>query len=143
MLFRVTCFLFITLPPICFLLFTFPFQFYINWNDDVICNRAQFLCNFHFLMWLLLLMSLPLTGPFIFRDWVYHYWLVDPGQVLCVALMLPCKSFSPLPWCCIDGLPTYLVRWLPCIWITALQKLICVIKAVQCLLFFPGWHAGY
>ena len=28
-------------------------------------------------------------------------------------------------------------RWLHCFWITALQKLICVIKVVQCLLFFP------
>ena len=37
----------------------------------------------------------------------------------------------------------YLVRWLPCIWITALLRLICVIKLVHCLLFFPGWPARY
>ena len=37
----------------------------------------------------------------------------------------------------------YLVRWLPCIWITALQKLICVIKVLQYLLFFPEWIARY
>ena len=32
----------------------------------------------------------------------------------------------------------YLVRWLPCIWITALQELICVIKVVQYLLPFQA-----
>ena len=36
-----------------------------------------------------------------------------------------------------------LVGWLPCIWITVLLRLTCVIKVVQCLLFFPGWPAGY
>ena len=39
------------LLPICFLLLTFPFQLYVNWNFYVICNRAQFLCNFHCLIW--------------------------------------------------------------------------------------------
>ena len=33
-------------------------------------HRAQFLYNFYFLMWLLLLMPPPLIGPFIFRDLV-------------------------------------------------------------------------
>ena len=37
----------------------------------------------------------------------------------------------------------YLVRSLPCIWITALQKLIYVIMLIQYLLFFPDWPAGY
>ena len=37
----------------------------------------------------------------------------------------------------------YLVRWLPCIWMTALQKLIYVIKVVQYLLFYPDWPARY
>ena len=120
---RVTCQLFITLPPICFLLFTFPFQLYINWNGYLICSRAQFLCNFHFLMWLLLLMPWPFTGPFIFRDLVCHYQLVDPGLVLCVGLTLPCRTFRLSPWCCVEWLSTYLVKSLPCIWITALQKL--------------------
>ena len=82
-------------------------------------------------------------GLFVFWDLVYHYWLVDPGPVLCVGLILPCRSFKPLPCCCIDWLSTYLVRWLPCIWITALLRLICVIKVVQCLLFFPCWPARY
>ena len=133
--------MFITLLPFWFLLFTFPFQLYINWNGFVICNRAQFLCNFHYLMWLLLLMSCPLTGPFIFRDLVYHYWIVDPGQVLYVGLILPCRSSRPSPCCCVEWLSFYLVKWLPCIWITALQKLICIIKVVQCFLFFPAWPA--
>ena len=70
---------------------------YINWNSCLICNRAQFLCNFLFLMWLLLLMPHPLIGPFIFRDLVYLYQLVDPGQVLCAGLILPCMSFRLLP----------------------------------------------
>ena len=30
------------------------------------------------------------------------------------------------------------VRWLHCIWIAALQKLICVIKVAQCLLSFQA-----
>ena len=36
-------------------------------------------------------------GPFIFRDLVYHYQLVDAGQLLCVGLILPCRSCRPLP----------------------------------------------
>ena len=94
-------------------------------------------------MWLLLQMPCPLIGPFIFRDLFCHYQLVDPGLVLCVGLILPCRSFRPLSWCCIEWLSTYLVRWLPCIWITALQKLTCVIKVVQYLHFFRGWPARY
>ena len=74
----------------------FSLSLYINWNGYLICNRAQFLCNFHFLMWLLLLMPCSLIGPFIFRDLVNHYWFVDPGQVLCVGLILPCGSFRVL-----------------------------------------------
>ena len=139
MSFRVTCYMFTILPPIYFLMFIFPFPPYVNWNSYLICNRAQFLCNFLFLMWLLLLMPCPLIGPFNFRDLVYLYGLVDPCWVLCAGLILPCRSFGPLP----GWLSTYLVRWLPCIWITALLRLICVIKVVQCLLFFPGWPARY
>ena len=84
-------------PTIYFLLFIFPFPPYINWNSYLICNRAQFLCNFLFQMWLLLLMPHPFIGSFIFRDLGYLYCLVDPGQVLCVGLILPCRSFRPLP----------------------------------------------
>ena len=38
----------------------------------------------------------PNYGPFIFWDLVYHYWLVDPGQVLCGGLILSCRSFRLL-----------------------------------------------
>ena len=82
-------------------------------------------------------------GLFIFRVLVCHYQLVDPGVVLCLGLILPCRSFRQLPLCCIEWLSTYLVEWLPCTWITVLQKLIFVIKVVQFLLFFLGWPAGY
>ena len=80
----------------------FSFNLYINWNGYLTCNGGQFLCNFQFLMWLLLLMSCPLIGPFIFKGLVYLYQLVDPGQVICVGFILPCRSFSPSPWCCIE-----------------------------------------
>ena len=123
-------------------MFIFPFPPYVNWNSYLICNRAWFHCNFPFLMFLLLMTCL-LIGPFIFRDLVYLYWLVDPNQVLCVGLILPCRSFRSLSWCCIEWLSTYLARWLPCIWITALLRLIPVMKVVQCLLFFSGWPARY
>ena len=46
------------------------------------------------------------------------------------------KNFGQLPWCCIQWLFSYPVRLLPCIWITALLKLIYVIKVVQFLLSF-------
>ena len=74
-------------PPIYFHMFIFPFPPYINWNIWLICNRAQFLCNFHFLIWLLLLMPHPCIGPFIFRDvgYLYQYQLVVLGQALCRA----------------------------------------------------------
>ena len=49
-------------------------------------------------MWLLLLMPCPLIEPFIFRDLVYYYQLVDPDQVQYVGFILPCRSFRPLPW---------------------------------------------
>ena len=103
------------------LLFTFPFQLYINWNSYLICNRAWLLCNFHFWCGYCYWNHIhPLIEPFIFRDLVCHYQLVDPD--LCVGLILSCRTYRPLPWCYIEWLSTYLVRWLPCIWITALQK---------------------
>ena len=133
----------ITLLPTCFLLSTFTFQLYINWNTYLICNRAWFPYNFHFPMSLLLQMSWPLIGPFIFRVLVCCYQLLDPCQVLCVGLILPCRDFRQVPWSWIKWLIACLVRWLLCIWITALQKVTCVIKVVQYLLFFPDWPAGY
>ena len=95
--FRVTCYMFTILPTIYFLMFIFPFPCYIRCNSYLICNRAQFLCSFFFLVWILLLMPHPLIGPFIFRDLGYLYQLVDPGQVLCAGLRLPCSSFRLLP----------------------------------------------
>ena len=47
-------------------------------------------------MWLLLLMPHPLIGPFIFKDLVYLYCLVGPGQVPCVGLILPCRSLKAI-----------------------------------------------
>ena len=38
-----------------------------------------------------------LIWPFIFKVLVYPYQLVDPGLVLCVGLILPCRSFRQLP----------------------------------------------
>ena len=61
----------------------------------------------------------------------------------CVGLILPCRNFMLLPSCCLGWPSTSLVRWLPCIWITVLLRHTCVIKVVQCLLFFPGWPAIY
>ena len=36
-------------------------------------------------------------GLFIFRDMVCHYQFLDPGQALCVGLILPCRSIRLLP----------------------------------------------
>ena len=85
----------------------------------------------------------PTHWPFIFRDLGYLYQLVVPGQVLCVGLILSCRNFRMLPSCSIGWPSTSLVRWLPFIWITVLLRHTCVIKVVQCLLFFPDWPARY
>ena len=66
---------------------------------------------------------------------------MNPGQVLCVRLLLPFRNFRQLPWFCIQWLFSYQVRQLSYIWITALQKVIYVIRVVQFLLFFPEWPA--
>ena len=79
------------------LLFLFSFT---STGSYFIFNRVQFPCKFHLLMWLLLQMPCPLIGPFIFRDLVCHFQLVDLGLVLCVGLILPCRSFRPSPCCC-------------------------------------------
>ena len=122
--------------------FIFFFPLYINWNGCLLFNEVLFHCNFHFLMWSLLLMLHPLIGLFIFRVLGYPYQLVVPGQVPCVGLILPCRNFRLLASCYVGWPSTSLVRWLPCIWITVLLKCTCVIKVVQCLLFFPDWPAG-
>ena len=130
-------------PTQLFQVFIFLFPFYVNWNGWLNYNEVLFHCNFHFLMWSLLLMLHPLIWPFIFRDLGYLYQLVVPGQVPCLGLILPCRNFRLLLSCYIGWPSASLVRWLPCIWITVLLRHTCVIKVVQCLLFFPDWPAGY
>ena len=83
-------------------------------------------------MWSLLLMPHPLIGTFIFRDLGYLYQLVVPCQVPCPGLILPCRNFMLLLSCYIEWPSASLVRWLTCIWITVLLRLIYVIKVVQC-----------
>ena len=56
---------------------------------------------------------------------------------------LPCRNFRLLQSCYVEWPSASLVRWLPCIWITVLLRHTCVIKVVQCLLFFPDWPARY
>ena len=41
--------------------------------------------------------AMPTHRAFIFRDLGYLYQLVVLGQVLCVELILPCRSARPLP----------------------------------------------
>ena len=50
-------------------------------------------CNFHFLMWSLLLMLHPLIWAFYFQGSGLPYQLVVPGQVPCLGLILPCGNF--------------------------------------------------
>ena len=64
MSFRMTCTLWLN----SFLLSTFPLQLCINWTGYLICNRTQFLCNFHFLMWLLLQMPCLVIWAFYFHN---------------------------------------------------------------------------
>ena len=52
---------------------------------------------------------------FYFQGYGLPFWILDPGPVLHVVLILPCRSFSLSPWCFIEWLSTFLVRWLPCI----------------------------
>ena len=68
--FRVTLLTVYHSPTHLFSSIIFPFQHCINWNFYLICNRVQFPCNFHFLMWLSLQMPHSLIGPFILRDLV-------------------------------------------------------------------------
>ena len=104
----------------------------------------QFPCNIHFLMWLLLQMPWPIIGPFLFRGLVYPFQLVNPGLVLCVGLILSCWSFRQLPWWCVEWLSTYLVRWLPYIYLdnSTANAYLCN-QGGTLSPFFLGWPAGY
>ena len=124
-------------------MFIFLFPLYVNWNSCLNYYNDLFHCTFHFLMWSLLLMLHPLIGPFIFRVLGYLYQLVVPAHVPCLGLILHCRNFRLLPSCSVGWPSTSLVRLLPCIWITVLLRCTCVIKVVQCLLFFPDWPARY
>ena len=69
--------------------------------------------QFHFLMWLLLLIPCPLIGHFIFRGLVYFYQSVDRDQVLCVGHK---HGITLIP----AYIPTHLTVWrliiCPSIW---------------------------
>ena len=60
-----------------------------------------------------------------------------------LGLILPCRDFRLLPSCYVGWPSPSLVRWLPYVWITVLLRYTCVIKVVQCILFFPDWPARY
>ena len=135
--------MFTILPHNYFCMFIFLFPLYINWNGWLNYNKFLFHCNFHFLMWSFATDATPTRWAFYFQGSGLHYQLVVPGQVPCLGLLLPCRNFWLLPSCSIGWPSTSLVRWLPSIWITVLLRCTCVIKVVQCLLFFPGWLAGY
>ena len=129
----------------------FPFLLMSTRMVGLFTTKAHSCAVFHFLVWSLLLMPYPLIGPFIFRNLGYLYQLVVPGQVPCVGLMLPCRTFMLLPSCYVGWPSASLIKWLPCTWITVLLRLISVIKMVQCLLFLPAglpdiesdWQAWY
>ena len=101
-------------------------------------------------------LQFPLLDVVIATDIMATHWaiyfkgsglsLLVSGSSLC-SLCRVCIALQELsrllPWCCVGWPSVYLVRWLPCIWIMALLRLIYVIKVVQCLLFFPGLPAGY
>ena len=139
--FKVTCYLFTILPLHLFILvFIFPSSSLHQLEQLSHLQQSPFPLQFPLLDEVIATDAMPTHWAFYFQGiWFTFIRLVDAGQVLCVGLILPCRSFRP---CCQDavqdGLPAYLVRWLPCIWITALLRLICVIMVVQCLLFFPG-----
>ena len=134
--FRVTYWMFTILQLIYFVLFTFPFHHGISFRDSLSCDKVKFLCNFLFLMCLLLRMLGPITGPFIFRVLEFPYPVVAPDLVLYTGFILHCKDFMLLPSCCIKSSFSCLVRWVLYILTIVLLKLICVMKVVQYLFSF-------
>ena len=81
---------------------------FLSWNG------VQFLCNFLFLLGILLWILCPIIGPFIFRNLGYCYPLKGPGKILCVRWSYK----NAACWLFI-----YLVRWLPYLWITFTQSI--------------------
>ena len=87
--------------------------------------------------------TMPSHCTFYFQGSQLPLSVCGSWSVLYVRLTLSCKNFRQLAWCCVEGLFHYLVRWLPWIWITALLKLMYVIKMVQFLFFFPDRTTRY
>ena len=81
MSFRMTCYMFTILPPICFSC-SFSLSSLCQLEQVSHLQQSPVPLQFPLPVWLLLLLPHPLIGPLIFRDLVYLYWLVDPGQVL-------------------------------------------------------------
>ena len=94
--FKVTCYMFTNPPTIYFLIFIFPFLFTSTGTVISFTTEPSYFANFLFLMWILLLIPHPLIGPLIFRDLVYLYQVVDAGQILCIGLILYCRSFRAI-----------------------------------------------
>ena len=120
-----------------FCMFIFLFPLYVNWNGWLNYNKVLFHCNFPFPDVVIATDATPTHWAFYLQGFGL------PGQVPCVGLILPCRNFRLLPSCYIGWPSVSLVRWFPCIWITVLLRHTCVIKVVQCLLFFPDWPARY
>ena len=83
-LFRVTCWMFVTLQLTYFLPFTFQIKLCINLSNCLSCSRVQFPCNSLFLMQLLIWMWQPLIGPSIFRVLGYIcLWMASGQDPMC------------------------------------------------------------
>ena len=91
-----------------FILFTFSFQHGTSFGDSLSCNRVQSLynpsswCGYHYRCY---------TQSF--------YSVVEPGHILSIRFILPCGNSRSMQLCCIKWPFSYLVMWLPYIWIIA------------------------
>ena len=126
-----------------FLLYNFLFQLCINLSSYLIYNRAQFLCTFCFPVCLLLQMPHPVMWPFYFQG-SGLIWSVRGSWSDSI-----CKAQTALQKLQADAMMLYRMafgyigRWLPCMWITTLLKLIYVVKVVQFPLSFWTVHPGH
>ena len=94
-------------------------------------------------MWLLLLVPCLLIEPFIFRDLVGCYQLVDPGLVLCVWLILPLQELQIVTMS-LCRMAFHLSGKVVALHLdNSTAKAYLCNQGVQCLLFFPGWPARY